>query len=163
MSIVISDTSPIRALQRVEQLNLLQQLFGQVLVPPAVRDELASSPRHPDVIDVTKYPFITVRAPSDHAAVAALRHTLDAGEAEAIALAQEFHAEAILMDESRGRTAAQQRGLRPVGVLAILAEAKQKRLIVEARPILDRLRNEFRFFVSEELYAAFLNAVGETR
>ena len=41
--IVISDTSPILYLLLINQLDLLPQMYGQVIIPEIVRDELAES------------------------------------------------------------------------------------------------------------------------
>lgn len=89
MSIVVSDTSPIRALAHLQLVGLLGVLFGEVLVPPAVRDELGSPHSRFKPIGLGKWPFIQVRAPRDRASVRDLLATLHLGEAEAIVLAGE--------------------------------------------------------------------------
>jgi predicted nucleic acid-binding protein len=55
MTLVVSDTSPIRALHFLAQITLLEQLFGTVIVPPAVAEELAR-PRAPfSAIDLSAF------------------------------------------------------------------------------------------------------------
>ncbi len=66
--------------------------------------------------------------------------TIGPGEAEALALAVEVHADAVLIDEAAGRALARQRGLLPLGVLGILLRAKQQNLVGPLGPLLDRLR-----------------------
>ena len=62
MAVIVSDTSPIRALHHLGQVAWLHQLFGDVLVPPAVADELANpAPRYAS-IDVNDYAFLLGRA-----------------------------------------------------------------------------------------------------
>ena len=73
--IVVSDTSPIRALAFLEQLSVLEQLFGTVVVPPAVVDELAHPARlAPDEspVELSRFGFIEVRLPLGQARVEAL-------------------------------------------------------------------------------------------
>jgi hypothetical protein len=87
--IVVSDTSPIRALVFLEHLAVLEQLFGTVVIPPAVVDELAHPARlAPDEspVDLSSFPFIEIRVPADQGRVGELAKELDRGESEAIVL-----------------------------------------------------------------------------
>jgi len=87
---------------------------------------------------------------------------LHAGEAEAIALALESHADHVLIDEKEGRRIALQSGLSVTGVLGILLASKEKAQIAEIRPELDKLRALAGFFVAPALAAKVLAAAGET-
>jgi hypothetical protein len=93
--------------------------------------------------------------------VQALQQELDAGEAEAIALAVEVGSALLLMDERLGRDTAQHFGIRYTGVLGILIEAKHKGLVQAIKPHLDALRDLAGFHVSEALYQRVLQDVGE--
>lgn len=75
----------------------------------------------------------------NHVVVHALQSELDAGEAEAIALAVELQAELLLVDERRARVVATRLGLNVVGVLGVLVEAKHKSLIPHLKSILGDL------------------------
>lgn len=161
MPIVVSDTSPIRALAHLGHIDLLRALFGEVLVPPAVATELEKPRSRFRPIILQSLIFFRIQAPRNRAAVAELQATLGPGEAEALVLAGEVHADAILIDESAGRAAALRRGLTPLGVLGILLRAKQRGLIDSLRPLMDRLQNELGFFVSPELRSAVLEQAGE--
>ena len=65
MSVVVSDTSPIRALHHLGLLHLLSKLFGEVLIPPAVAAELESPASGLTKIDIERLPSIRVLAPID--------------------------------------------------------------------------------------------------
>jgi len=108
MSIVVSDTSPIRAFHFLNQTVLLQRLFGTVIVPPAVADELARPRPTFKPIDLSVMPFVEVRAPHDQERVAKYAAALDLGEAEAIVPAIELGT-MLLIDETEGRAAAERR------------------------------------------------------
>ena len=149
MSIVVSDTSPIRALHQLGLISLLETLFGEVLVPPAVVAELAAPRRAFPSIDVASVACLRVTAPKDQSQVAILRRTLDAGESEAIALALELGAD--LIDEASGRSEARRLGIQPVGVLAVLIRGKKSGAVSAVMPLVDRLRDDFGFFVSTHL------------
>jgi len=161
LAVVVSDTSPIRALAHLASLDLLRHLFGEVLIPPAVARELGRSLSGPGTVDVLKLGYIRVETPQDQRRVQEFGRKLDPGEAEALALALEVHAEAILIDEAAGRAMAKQLGLRVVGVLGTLVRAKQRGLIASIRPLLDRLQNEFGFYISASVRAEVLRLVGE--
>jgi hypothetical protein len=156
LSIVVSDTSPIRALEHLGHIDLLHALFGEVLVPPAVASELEKPRSRFQPISLRGMIFVRIQAPGNRKAVAKLQATLGPGEAEALVLAVEVHADAILIDESAGRAAALRRGLAPLGVLGVLLRAKQRRLVDTLRPLLDQLQNELGFFISPELRSTVL-------
>lgn len=161
MSIVVSDTSPIRALNYLELLDVLGQLFDRVFIPPAVVHELTQPPTRFVAVDVSQHDFIEVRAPQDRAQVERLLQLLDSGESEALALALEVRAEALLIDESTGRSVAVGHGMPVIGTSGILARAKTRGHIMKVSPLLDKLRSELDFYVSDELRDEFLRSAGE--
>ena len=152
MSIVVSDTSPIRALDHLGELRLLREMFGQVIVPPEVARELREPRDTFRVIDVAGLDFFEIVSVIDKSQIDSLMNDLDAGEAEAIALACELKADAVLIDEHRGRRVAGQRKLRVIGTVGILLRAKSESLIPRIKPLLDSLMTELDFFLSPKLY-----------
>jgi len=80
-----------------------------------------------------------------------LRHDLGAGEAEAIVLASECNADFLLIDERLGRSAAKSLGLKVVGLVGILMEARDRGLIADAESLMNRLHDEAGFWISEDL------------
>lgn len=153
--IVISDTSPILNLATVGHLELLRTLFGEIVLPPAVAAELD---RHGIA---TESNWMRVVAAQDREQLAELRHQLDPGEAEAIIVAVELQASLILIDEQRGRRIAADRGLRYMGLLGVLSEAKERRIISECKPILDGMIERAGFWIGNDLRSRFLVEVGE--
>ncbi len=162
MSIVVSDTSPIRALDHIGCLPLLVDFFGRVLIPVAVARELAAPRRDFRAIQVADHPFLEVIDATDRGRVDDLRKSLDLGEAEAIALACEVNADAILIDERRGRAAAGRFGLTIIGTMGLLVRAKREQKIAAVRPLLDALMDELEFFVAADLRIEILRQAGET-
>jgi predicted nucleic acid-binding protein len=80
MALVVSDTSPIRALGHLACLPWLEELFAGVVLPPSVADELAHPPAGLPAVDVAEWTFIAVRAPQRAKRVAELEASLDIGE-----------------------------------------------------------------------------------
>jgi hypothetical protein len=161
VTLVVSDTSPIRALEFLGILPVLGKMYGSVVVPPTVQSELESPRPRFAPIDLRRFDFIEVRAPRDVNQVKFFLQSLDLGESEALALAMEIGAEAVLVDESAGRQAATQHGIPWLGTIGILLQAKSDGRLEQIRPLVDRLINELGFFVSDELRQRVLKLAGE--
>lgn len=161
--IVVSDTSPILNLALIERLDLLLEMYQQVIIPPAVYEELTvSSSELPDLLDRTSRDWMLVVAPHDQGRLAALRKELDRGEAEAIVLATEWKADLLLIDERHGRKIAAACGVRITGLLGVLVEAKTKGLVDQVKPLFDELRYRAGFWVNQDLYLEILRKLGES-
>lgn len=132
--LVVSDTSPVRALYHLGLLNLLSDLFGDVLVPPAVAAELERPKSQLPPIPLRQFTFIRVQAPTSSAAGRPTQAGLHPGESEAIALALEVRADVLLIDERAGRAAAAKARIAIIGVLGVLREAKLRGLIPGGAP-----------------------------
>jgi uncharacterized protein len=159
--IVVSDTSPIRALANLDLLSLLGLLFDQVLIPPAVSDELDRAGVKLNAPSGQLPAWMVVRPPSDVVRVAELRRELDLGESEAISLAIEIGSTEILIDEHDGRQVARRLGLEPVGVIGLLVRGKGRGHVPAVLPLLDRLQNELNFFISSDLRTEAQRLAGE--
>lgn len=160
--IVVADTSVLINLARVERIDLLKSLFRDVIIPPQVAAEFARL-----AADVARFKGVAlpdwIRQQSPTTVPAALRamRGLDPGESAALSLALEIRADAILIDERRGHSAASQLGLTAVGVFGVLLQAKTRGLIPELRSIIDRLDRDAGFFMSAELRKKVLQLAGE--
>ena len=136
MSVVVSDTSPLHYLILCGAESILPRLFRQVVIPPTVFRELQQPNTPPPVRQwAAALPeWVAVQSPKKMN----LKLDVDAGELEAICLAQEIHADAVLMDDRAGRNAAIQCGLAVVGTIGLLEQAAARGLI-ELPPTLARL------------------------
>jgi predicted nucleic acid-binding protein len=90
--IIVSDTTAITSLLKINRTELLRELFGDVFIPRAVHDELLKY--HSQLPS-----FLQVRSVENEGEVKRLRVAIDAGEAEAIILAEELRADVLLVDE----------------------------------------------------------------
>lgn len=160
--IVVSDTSALWTLAAVGRAELLRELYGRVLVPPAVAAEF-NLPRGLPVgkVRLVLPGFIEVVPVADQDQVRELAEELDLGESEAIALAVELKADLLLLDEREGRLVAQRRGLPFTGAVGVLMQAKQRGLLPAIRPVLETARQDFGFFLGEELLQRVLTDAGE--
>jgi predicted nucleic acid-binding protein len=155
--IVVADTGPLHYLILLEQVELLQRFYGQVLVPEPVANELSAA-RAPAVVRewITKPPtWIDVR-PVAQADVATITDVLDFGERAAIALAETAQADLLLIDEAAGRAEAKRRHLRVTGTLGVLRAGAEQGLVNNVPDLLERLKTTS-FYLDE----ALLNVVFE--
>lgn len=152
--IVVSDTTAITSLIRIDRVELLSEIFGSIIIPPAVQRELLAF--HPGLPK-----FITVQAAHDERAVLRLRQEVGLGESEAIALAQELHADALLIDERRGRAVALREGVPVIGLVGALLLAKRRGILLAIGPVLDALEQGADFRISADLKTDALRSAGE--
>ena len=158
--VVIADSSPLIALARINQLNLLHHLASRVIVPPAVWSEVTvKAPEAPGASVVREATWLEVLNP-DRALVEALAILLDRGEAECIALAQTTTNSLLLLDDSRARRVGEQLSLRLIGTLGLLRRAKQAGLIEALRPQIEALQAN-NIFIHRTLIDRILEDVGE--
>lgn len=130
--IVISDTTPIISLIKMKRLNLLKDLFGNVQIPKAVYNELVSnSIFKSEAEQVKSCEFIQKVELSNTSSVDLLRRStnLDAGESEAIILADSIVGSILLVDEEKGRKVAKNMGLNIMGTIGILMAAYEEHLL----------------------------------
>lgn len=161
--IIISDTSPITNLAAVQLLEILHQLYGQVIIPQAVYDEIVNvGYLVPGTVEIQTSSWIKTQSVTDYQKVLELQNDLDIGEAEAIILALELNAELLLLDERRGRKVAKNLGIKQItGLLGVLLEAKQKGLISKIKPVIDQLIINHNFPVSDNLYLKVIEFADE--
>ena len=159
--VVVTNSSPIRALNHLGLLSLCRDLYDSVIVPEAVENELRSPTATCPEIEINEHPGFEVRTPQSNPAELGVPSDLDPGETQAITLAIELQADLLLMDERKGTAAARQLGLNTIGVFGILLEAKHRALIDRVLPYVDRLVSELRFFASPALRQRIAGLAGE--
>ena len=161
--IVISDTTPIISLLKINHLDLLERLFGEVQIPKGVFAELTENPRFQQESKIVQTcEFIKVVEEIDEGYVTLLRRStgLDLGESEAIYLSDNGKADLLLMDEVRGREVATRMGIKIMGTIGILGIAYQDSLISkdEIKAAVETLRDAGRH-ISERLYEQLMNMI----
>jgi len=156
---VVSNTSPILNLAIINQLIILQQQFGEILIPSAVLDELKISEERPGsqaIREAISAGWIQSREVTNEPLAQLLKQTLDKGESEAIALAIEVNADWTLLDEREGRKVAKSLGLKVTGILGVLLRAKQSGELKSLQPVIDELISKAGFRIAPELLVQIL-------
>ncbi|HEY7066931.1 MAG TPA: DUF3368 domain-containing protein [Chloroflexota bacterium] len=160
----ISNSSPLilYAYARIGRLELLRQVFTELLVPAAVYDEVTvKGVGRPGAAAVAAAGWIRPQAVLNRQTVDALQGELDPGEAEVIALAAEIHGQVTaILDDRIGRRLAHERHIEMLGSAGVLLVAKQRGVISLVRPILDELRAAG-LRLGEQAYRRVLSDAGE--
>jgi predicted nucleic acid-binding protein len=154
MRLVVADTSPLRYLAQIDQIELLPRLFEKILVPSIVCDEL----RHPSAPQPVRdwiesspgWLDVSVVLASDDPSL----RGLDQGENAAITLGLSISAALVLIDDRRGAAAAREKGLEVTGTLGVL-DLAARRGVVDLAAALARLRTT-NFRRREELFDSLL-------
>ena len=158
----VTDTSVVLNLCCLRQENLMTRLFGSILAPPAVAGEFQRLSRFDSRFHGLVFPaFIQITIPSKVSASLVGNRKLHAGEIDALSLAIEKNADVVLMDEQAGRITAGSMGLRCIGILGILIQAKNAGLLPEVSPLLDRLESQAGFWIAPTLRQRVLALVNE--
>lgn len=121
--IVVSDSTPLISLMKADRLDILHQLFGEILIPDAVFNELTANDRYTEEAAlICNSSYIHRVSIEDTKAVSLLQRAtgLDLGESEAIIYADDNKADLLLMDEASGRRIAMSMGLEIMGTVGVL-------------------------------------------
>ena len=155
---VVSDTSSIILLDKCALLDLLPALYGEVLIPPAVRHELTAGAPVGGLIGAD---WVRTRVPDPARVATELAAGLHAGEAEAIALAAQLGpGSGVVVDDLGARRRARQLGITVVGSAGVLVAAKGQGLLPAVRPALDRLVDAG-LYLGDAAHRVILAASGE--
>lgn len=130
-SVVIADSSSLMALDNIEEIDVLSELFTEITVTPEVAGEYGFS----------LPPWIIIRSASDHSKLRAEIRNLDLGEASSIALALDSRDPLLIIDEKKGRRVAEQLNIEIIGTVGVLIKARIAGLIEDPTTLLARLES----------------------
>lgn len=161
---VVSNSGPIIWLSRINQFQLLRQLFYEVAIPEEVRVEVVDNakgyPNAPNVIRACDEGWMKIIEVEDTQKVALLSTELHRAESAAIVLAQELGAQALLADELKARNIASESGLQVIGSVGILLMAHEQGIQIAFKALLDQMRQDG-FHLSERVYQEILSKINQ--
>lgn len=150
---VVCNASPLIALEEIGQLEILKGLFGKVIVPPAVVQEIAP--------DLSLPRWIRQRSLKQEIGPLILGASLGRGESETINLGIEVNAHLLILDDRPARRLAQALKLPIIGTLGVILAAKNQKLLPAIKPCLEALlQHDFR--IAPALYKQIPTDAGET-
>ncbi len=135
---VISNTTPILSLLKINKIEILKELYEEVIIPNEVFLEIEKGKEKLFYADLTKFDWIRIEKISN-ARSSTYFFDLDKGEAEVLILANELNADLVILDELMGRRYAKQLDLNITGTIGVLLKAKELGLIESLRDVLQEL------------------------
>ena len=158
--IVVSNAGPLIALARIKRFELLRDLFGHLLIPQAVYEEVvvkgAGKPGAEETASAYR-DWIEVLRVKDVVMMRSFLARLGRGESEAIALALEKDADLILLDDLKARAVAEFMGLTVVGTIGVISQAYKQGIVSDLRQILDALQATG-FWIDRKIYEQMLKS-----
>ncbi|MDE5801645.1 MAG: DUF3368 domain-containing protein [Lachnospiraceae bacterium] len=159
---VIVNTTPLIALSHVGQLTLLQKLYGEIMIPRAVYQELSAKEDSICKKQVdSSLDWIRVENIENQMAKAMYKTQLHEGEVEVMILAKEKSADVVIIDDANAKKHAKYLGLPVTGTLGVLIKAKKQGYIKELKPIIQEMVDKS-IYISEGLIKLCLEQAGET-
>jgi predicted nucleic acid-binding protein len=162
---VVANSTPLIHLAASGDFELLKELFGTVIIPPAVYQEVVTEGAGKPGEAQTRHAagtWLAVAGGIDQALVRGIIQSqgLHAGESEVIVLAQSLPADVVVMDDRRAVNYTKTSGLSVVRTPAVYVTAKRLGLIGSVSPKLDQLRSAG-FRLKDGDYEAVLRLAGE--
>ncbi|MBR1598376.1 MAG: DUF3368 domain-containing protein [Lachnospiraceae bacterium] len=155
---VIVNTTPIIALADIGHLDLLRKIYGQIIIPNAVWQEILSEPAKTLVKDNSDW--ILVHEIHDNTQKKMYRARLHDGEVEVMILAQEEQADLVILDDNAAKKTAKYLGFTVTGTLGVILKAKREGHIDLVKPLIDDLSSTG-FFINEQVIQYVLEEAGE--
>lgn len=136
---VISNTSPLQYLYAIKQLDLLMQLYGEIIVPQSVVAELQIGQQQGyDVPNCSAYPWMLIESVPIPATLQLITN-LGPGEAEVLALALASPTDLVILDDALARQVAASQNISYTGTLGVLIQGKQQGLITTVMPLVEMM------------------------
>lgn len=155
--LIIADSGPIFSLAIIDKLDILNELFDDIKIPLAVWKEITNNESksvYQIIFNFFKDKIVQIIGIND------LSFIMDKGESESIILYKELHADFLLIDDKKARKIAETLNVKCIGILGILATAKDKGIIEELKPIFESFLLNKRYY-SINLLNAILLEKGE--
>ncbi len=156
---VISNTTPILSLLKIGKLDILKELYGKIIIPLGVYEEVEQGKEKGYYQDLKKLDWIEIRQIQDKNSPFYFLD-LDKGEAEVIILSKEMNADLVIIDELLGRRYAKQINLNLTGTLGILLKAKTRGIIPSVKDLILEL-NEKGSWISPKLISEIVKLANE--
>jgi len=156
---IVSNTTPIITLLTISKLELLQQIYGKIIIPKGVYEEIEQGKEKPFYADLSKFDWIIIKSIKDREPIKYLRD-LDKGEAEVIVLANEIKADLVIIDERLGREFAEYFNLKVTGTIGVLLKAKELGFIEKIKPLINQMIDSG-IWLNKKLIDKILNIANE--
>lgn len=153
---VVCNSTVLIGLAKLEKLDILNDIFGEIIIPEEVYQEVVIRGRGKlGANEIQEAKWLKRKTVKDNINVRLLSRHLSQGEAEVLTLGKELKADLLILDEDEARDSASSAGFKIIGLVGILLLAKNMGLIKKVKPLLDELRSK-RFYIGNTLYRTAL-------
>lgn len=157
---VIVNSTPLIILCGIGKLNILKEVYEEIIIPSAVYTEVTAKADSACIQLQSAGDWIRVEQIKDHSEKKMYKAKLHDGEVEVMILAQERKADLVILDDNAAKKTAKYLGLSVTGTLGVLVKAKRQGIIKEVRPFLAEMRQKG-FYVSNAVEQMVLEQAGE--
>ncbi len=161
---IVCNSSPLINLAKIGCLDLIENIYQQVVIPTAVYNELilqgTIKKGVSEIEDLIDRQVLVVKEVTDRSLVKALNKDLDLGESEAIALALSINADLIIIDEVDARRLTDMYKLKKTGFIGVLIRAKKEGHINAVKEYIDNAIKEG-FWLNKNLYETIIDKLNE--
>jgi hypothetical protein len=127
--ITVSDTTPLRYLIEIEEVGIIETLFGQVVIPEKVAEELQRPKTPQKVKDWMQSLPAWLEVRKADTSLFTPQKKINDEEREAFALALELKADTVLLDDKDALVEAKRLYLQTVSLFTLLERAAARDLI----------------------------------
>ena len=161
MPCVIVNSSPLISLGKIGQLNILNHLYGDIVIPNAVWAEIMTDKESKEAIELqSSLSWIRIVDIKNVQAKKLFKSQLHDGEVEVIILGKELGADILIIDDKLARNHAKYLGFNVTDTLGLLVAAKTKGIVSEIKPLIDKMV-EAGIYVGEDLIKHCLKKADE--
>lgn len=151
---IIFNTTPILSLLKINKLNILKELYGEIILPYSVYKEIENGKDKEYYLDFRIIGWIKI-VKSTNPDLYSNFSKLDKGELEVFQLYNELNSDLVVIDEKIARGFAKENGIKHTGLLGILLKAKKLKLIENVSDILIELKDK-NTYISDRIISQVL-------
>mgnify|MGYP000862518243 CR=1 FL=1 len=157
---VIANSTPLIALNKIGKLDLLKEIYKEIIIPYAVYEEVILNSNKASNDFIKESNFFSIKRIKNEEARKLFVTSLHKGEVEVMILAKEIKADICIIDDLLARKYAKYYNLNITGTIGILLKAKELGLITRIKPIMDELKVSG-IYIDTKLYNRVLEIARE--
>ncbi len=157
---IVVNSTPLIILGNIDGLKILQELYGEIIIPRAVFEEVTSKDDNAKLNLSQNLSWIKVLEVQDKSNRKMYQAKLHDGEVEVMMLANEISADLLIIDDNAAKKTAKFLGFTVTGTLGVILKAKSEGIIPQVKPIVDEMLRQG-FYISPSIIETVLKMANE--
>lgn len=156
---IVVNSTPLIILSKIGELEILKNLYEEIIIPQAVFDEVTqkNDAAREQILNADWIKISEIENQSHKKMYQAKLHD---GEVEVMILAREISADLLIIDDQAAKKTAKFLGFQVTGTLGVLLKAKSQKIIMNIKPILEKMESE-NFYINDEIKKLVLKTANE--